>query len=309
MIQPPEWDDQRLEADRQESIERFRQERLREPVDLYASLVDEQRRIVEKLLEMTADLERMDDAELLEILTNETYRDSFRYLPGPPISEDDWKTLALAESLAPSRLQRDPATARRLADVVLAAIDRQRFPWLFEKREATQAERNAAVLASACLWAYQRVQAERRSSGKKRLEDSCEQCLQANGFRRVDRRPIRVPRDAPNPGTYCCETEVAGRRADFVVGLWDGRMGLIECKDSNSLVNSIKRLNNDTAAKASFWIQQFGQAAIVPLAVISGVFYHDSLTRAQQVGLRLVWEHGMDELGRWLQAVRRDAGA
>ena len=309
MIQPDQWDDKRLEKDRQKSIARFRKERLQEPVDLYTSLVDDQQGIFEELLEMTVDLQQMNEKAILSILTDTKYRDAFRYLAGPPISDDDWQTLAMVESLAPSRLERDPAMAKQLAHVVLAAIDRRRFPWLSEGREPTEAERNAAVLASACLRAYQKTQTERRSSGKKRLEGATEECLKANGFTQVDRRKIAVPRDAPDAGQYCGETEVAGRRADFVVGLWDGRMGLIECKDSNSLVNSIKRLNNDTAAKAAFWIKQFGEASVVPLAVISGVYYHESLVRAQTVGLRIVWEHGMNELGKWLATVKEDVGA
>lgn len=108
---------------------------------------------------------------------------------------------------------------------------------------------------------------------------------------------------------FCPETNVAGRRADFVVGLWDGRYALIECKDSNSLVNSVKRLNNDTAAKAVFWLEQFGTASVVPLAVISGVYYHESLEKAQQAGLRLIWEHGMEALAGWLRRVREAAQA
>jgi len=81
-------------------------------------------------------------------------------------------------------------------------------------------------------------------------------------------------------------------------------MALIECKDSNSLVNSIKRLNNDTAAKAKHWLSQFGEAAVVPLAVISGAYYHHSLVQAQQAGLSLIWEHAIEELGAWLTTVK-----
>jgi hypothetical protein len=309
MIQPERWDTERLEQDRQVSITRFREERLREPVELYTSLVDDRLGVVKELLKITVDLRQMNEKAVLSILTDLRYRDAFRYLAGPPISDDDWQTLATVESLAPSRLGQDPALARRLADVVLAAVDSRRFPWLLEEREPTEAERDAALLASACLWAYQKTQTERRSSGKRRLEGATEECLAANGFVQDERRRIQVPRDAPDAGHYCGETEVAGRRADFVVGLWDGRMALVECKDSNSLVNSIKRLNNDTAAKASFWITQFGEASVVPLAVISGVYYLESLTRAQNVGLRIVWEHGMDELGKWLSAVKNGPGA
>ena len=51
-----------------------------------------------------------------------------------------------------------------------------------------------------------------------------------------------------------------GRKADFVVCLYDGRKMPLECKVSNSSTNSVKRLNNDAAVKAVRWIQGFGTA-------------------------------------------------
>ena len=258
---------------------------------------------------MTSDLRRIESDRGLELLSDERYRNALRYLAGPPISEDDWKTLSLADSFSESRLRANPEWAARLVDVVLDAVDRRRFPWLAEQREPTAVERDAAVLASACLWAHQRTQTIRRASGKGRLEGATQRCMEGAGLAEVPRRRIRVLRDAPEPGMFCPETDVAGRRADFVVGLWDGRYALIECKDSNSLVNSVKRLNNDTAAKAVFWLEQFGTASVVPLAVISGVYYHESLEKAQQAGLRLIWEHGIEALAGWLRRVREAAQA
>jgi hypothetical protein len=76
---------------------------------------------------------------------------------------------------------------------------------------------------------------------------------------------------------------------------------MVECKDSNSLVNSIKRLNNDTAAKATRWIRTFGERAVVPVAVISGVYYLKSLMSAQEAGLSLFWEHDIGLFADWLK--------
>ncbi len=307
MIDPPIWDEQRLERDRREAIALFRKERLEEPVDLYASLVQDQRAVVDALLEATADLRDLDDAALLRVLTDDRARDAFRYLAGPPVSQDDWRTLAEAGSMAAARLRDDPGALRRLAGVILESIDAERFPWIAEKRCPTPAERDAAVLASACMWAYQRTQTERRSSGKKRLEGATEQRLLQIGFRPAEKRSVRLLRDAPEPGTFCGEVSVVGRRSDFVLGLWDGRHALIECKDSNSMVNSIKRLNNDTAAKADFWLKQLGSRSVVPVAVISGVFSLDSLRGAQEMGLRLFWAHEMNEFAEWLKRIKATA--
>ena len=60
--------------------------------------------------------------------------------------------------------------------------------------------------------------------------------------------------------------------AAVVVRLWDGRLMPIECKVSNSQVNSIKRLTNDAAVKARIWIDDLGRNNVVPAAILSGVF-------------------------------------
>ena len=222
-------------------------------------------------------------------------------------SEDDLETLAEVRSLVPSRLRTDPYALKRLAEVVLRCLDRQCFPWIAEGRLPSRDERAAAVLASACLMAYQRVQADRRRSGKERLEGAVRACLVASGLQEVARRDVRLLSDAPAAGSFCGESSCAGRRADYVVGLWDGRHMLVECKDSNSLVNSIKRLNNDTAAKAAYWIRTFGERAALPVAVISGVYYLDSLKRAQEAGLTIFWAHGLARFSAWLDSLRRSA--
>ena len=76
----------------------------------------------------------------------------------------------------------------------------------------------------------------------------------------------------------------------------------IECKVSNSFTNSVKRLNNDAAAKAVAWISQFGTLGVVPVAVISGVYKLGNLIDAQNSGLTLFWAHDLDQLLDWIKA-------
>jgi len=76
----------------------------------------------------------------------------------------------------------------------------------------------------------------------------------------------------------------------------------IECKVSNSATNSVKRLNNDAAAKAERWISQFGKAQVVPVAVLAGVFKVLNLEQAQDLGLTLFWSHDLDKLGAFIES-------
>lgn len=98
-----------------------------------------------------------------------------------------------------------------------------------------------------------------------------------------------------------------GRKADIIVGLWDNRIMPIECKVSNSAVNSVKRLNNDAAVKAETWVRDFGQIQVVPTAVLSGAYNLHNLVNAQKRGLTLFWAHNLKSMVQWIEETH-DAG-
>lgn len=78
----------------------------------------------------------------------------------------------------------------------------------------------------------------------------------------------------------------------------------IECKVSNSALNSVKRLNNDAAAKAAQWLDALGRNQVVPSAVLSGVFNKHNLQDAQNAGLTIFWAHNLKPLGRFIRATQ-----
>ncbi len=95
------------------------------------------------------------------------------------------------------------------------------------------------------------------------------------------------------------------RKADFIIGVPDGRIMALECKVSNSALNSIKRLNNDAAIKAEIWRQDFGDRNVVPAAVLAGVYKSSHLESAQERGLCLFWSHSLElQLVKWLDQTR-----
>lgn len=79
----------------------------------------------------------------------------------------------------------------------------------------------------------------------------------------------------------------------------------MECKVSNSSTNSVKRLNNDAAAKAESWLDDFGRANIVPTAVLSGVYKTHNLINAQERGLTLFWAHEIGSMVEWIRTTRQ----
>lgn len=78
----------------------------------------------------------------------------------------------------------------------------------------------------------------------------------------------------------------------------------IECKVSNSATNSVKRLNNDAAAKAEAWLKDFGTRQVVPTAVLGGVYKLRNLEDAQDRRLALFWAHRLNELTDWIETTR-----
>ena len=97
---------------------------------------------------------------------------------------------------------------------------------------------------------------------------------------------------------------VGSRKADVPVRLFDGRLMPVECKVSNSALNSVKRINNDAAVKAKTWKFELGVNQVVPVAMLSGVFKVSNLMQAQGDGLTLFWAHKLDSLGEFINATR-----
>lgn len=307
MISPPRWTTEELREARDRAEARFREERLQEPLEMYLGLFDEYQGVVEELLESTVDLTALDEKAVGEIISSREALWAFRFLAGPPVSTDDLKTLA-ETPLSPKALKRDPDARRRILEVVKMGLDRRRFAWLPEGREPSEAERRAAVVASAALIATSKTQANRRNEGKSEQEAAVKKALAATGMTEVNARQIRTFEDAPAAGEYCGESTLGSRRADIVVRLWDNRVMPIECKVSNSAVNSVKRLNNDAAVKAGTWTKDFGTLHMVPAAVLSGVYELYNLEDAQSRGLTLFWAHAPEQLTDWIAKTKENKG-
>jgi hypothetical protein len=307
MNQPPVWSSQDLDLYRQQSIDLFRRFRLEEPLENYTLAFDEYRSAVENLIELSVDLSQLrQQAE--HILSEPENEEIVRCLTGPPISKDDLKTLIGMRSITRSRIRAEPAFAREVIDLIMNGLDQRRFPWVRDGRDPTEAEKLAAVIASAALLANRRVGTARRHLGKSQQEQAVADMLTAIQWKSVKRRRVTNLEDAPQPGEFCGESNVCGNNADLVVRLMDRRLLLVECKVSNSAVNSIKRLN-DAKKKATEWKKDLGEAIALPAAVLSGVFDLKTLQQTQSRGLTLFWGHDLDQMAKWIQDARLDPPA
>ena len=299
MKAPPIWTKQELDDARVRAEEHFRQDRHTEPLELYLDLFDDYQGVVEEVLEQTVDLAQL-RAEALGLLADKRKLEVLRYLSGPPVSEDDLKILVQAKSLTASRL--DSNLLDRLVSFIQDWHDRRRFPWVKESWEPDEPDRKAAILATTALLAMRRLETMRRNQGKKIQEELVATQLRRSRFDPVSTRRVTTLSKAPEPGQFCRESIFGSRKADFIIGLPDGRTMALECKVSNSATNSIKRLNNDAAAKAITWRTEFGTVQVVTAAVLGGVYGLRNLVDAQTAGLTIFWSHDLSAMLAWMHS-------
>jgi XamI restriction endonuclease len=255
----------------------------------------------ERLLKQLDEGARLSDDALAGVFRDDL-GEALRYLAGPPISDDDLRVIAELDSLSPAKLAKDSRALARIRDVVLRVLDPYRFPWIAADRQPTSAEQEAALLASSVLLAAQRVETERRMTGKDNQEGMVKVFLRGLGLEEAPAMAIQSVVKGPGAGRFCGECLLGDRKADVVVRLADTRLLAIECKVSNSATNSIKRLNNDAAVKAKYWLDKFGPAHVVPAAVLSGVFKVLNLEQSQERGLSLFWAHDLARLGAFIES-------
>jgi hypothetical protein len=306
-VTPRLWSAHELSLEAQRSLEDFRRRRLAEPTLRYAQLLRQEKTAVRRLIRVLTPVnpDNPDPAALAAIIDNPDLFDALRYVAGPPVSTDDLGVLVTASTtrLTKGRLRKDPDLAHQTLSLICQLTDGNRFPWVKPRRKATFSEVKRAVYATASLHASQRIQTERRAYGRV-VEGMLAAALLDAKFTKLspgNGNKVDAPNQLPKPKTFFGECTLRGRKTDLLIGLSDGRAVAVEAKDSASVVNSVKRVLNDTAAKAKHWAGKFGET-VVPVALLSGVFGVDNLQTAQDSGLYLVWSHDLEGFLSWVEA-------
>lgn len=302
------WTAEQIANDAATARNDFRRRRFAEPKSRYLGAFAEfetaNRWLVERLgslLDSDADA-----SELREVLADENLSSALRYIGAPPISSDDLKTLA-ESALTTRSLESNAFECARVRDVLRNIVDPKRFPWFEADRAPNPEEKRAAVLASSVLGAAQRVHTARRGDERAAVEGAVRGLLEGMGFELCLQRPrsgiqsLRL--DAPAAGKFMLTVNLGADNADVVVGLADGRVLAIECKGSNSEINSRKRLNKEAAQNARAWVARFGDE-VVPAAAIQGVFKPAYIAEAQETPMVIFWGHRLADLRDFIASCR-----
>lgn len=290
---PPRWTEAEIVRDCRLALEAFVERRLLEEGRPYRAAFVERLRLLERLFSETGDLR-----ELEAVAGMRMYLNALRYLAGPPLSSDDLDTLARAR-----RFARVPAPVRATA-IIAHLLDPLRFAWIGEDRAPTSIERHRALRWTAGLWAVETVRTGRRGEESRDQENVVAAVIEADGFvrQRIGRRVNRL--DQVEMGCYTREVNLGGLKCDVSVRLHDGRLLALECKVSNSELNSVKRLIREAGGKAGQWQRLFG-IQVVTAAVLRGVFRPLNVVSAQEdYGIAILWEHNLKPLRRFLRAAR-----
>jgi hypothetical protein len=287
-----------LDQDRQASLEAFIRERGAEGTAAYRAAFTALEPVVKRIFALTEDLRHLTPGVLLRDMD---LLGAARYLAVPPISEDDLRTLSGTERRSGSLGQ---GRATRLITILRSAMDPIRLPWLTEARAPLDVEREHAIRWTAGIWAVERIRTQRRSQSSRRQEMAVARLLEEARYTpHAGLRRIGGLDDLPG-GAFCKEVLLAGTKCDVAVRIHDGRLLALECKVSNSAINSVKRLIRETGGKARIWREEFGRW-VIPGAVLSGVYKLTNLAEAQNDHrLTLFWEHDLSPLRRFVQARR-----
>ncbi|MFZ5791352.1 MAG: XamI family restriction endonuclease [Pseudomonadota bacterium] len=304
---PNTWTDEELTKHAERSLHAFVDRRLAEPGTKYLEHIAARRKSIERLFKLLNPIDptNPDPAVVQAILLDDDLSDSLRYMAGPPISEDDLGVVVTRSTkrLTKKAIKNDPALAQAVLKLICRIADSSRAPWVREQRKPRAHEIKQAIRATAALHAAQTMQTERRRYGREVEAQLCNR-LQIEGFQKTPAPKggkVNAPKDYPKAKSFYGECTVYGRKTDLLIGLPDGRIVAVEAKDSSSVVNSVKRVLNDTAAKAKAWGVKAGEQ-LVPVALLSGVFGVENLSAAQKSGLYLVWAHDLDSFVVWLAA-------
>lgn len=300
------WSEEHVAADVAQASADFRARRLGEPLSRYLAAFDSALPHNEAMIGRLIELLAGEDTTLLRNLwADEPGRTAFRYLGAPPISMDDLETLAEAKLNATTGKSKEATD--RLLSVLRAILDPRRFPWVGQHRQPTASERKAAVVATTSLVASQRLQTLRRGDEKSMIEGAVGGLLIGLGWTAAPARPARgiqnLLNDSPPARTFLKQCNLATDNADVVIRLDDGRLLAIECKGSNSSINSRKRLNKEAVQNARAWLTRFGDQ-VVPAVALQGVFNERYVLEAQSTPMLIFWSHRLEDIQHFVEQAR-----
>lgn len=287
IIGEPYWSDDELENDRQFSIQRFIDERLDEYRQPYVAIFQNYKERVRKLLDETDDLQNLEPDTFLK---QPELAEPARYIGSPPVSKDDLETLSGGSVFVKNI---DEEVAEEMCEVLESVSDPYRFEWLEENRNPEEHEKEKAIEWTAGLWCVQQVRTQRRTESSQEQENAAKEFLRSQGLEEHNIKRLNEIDELP-VGQFSGETDIGGSKCDIPIRVTEEKLLAIECKVSNSEVNSIKRLLHEVGDKKEDWKSELGED-VITAALLKGVFKQKHLKQAQEKGITIFWTHDLEK--------------
>lgn len=310
---PDSWTHTELKKDAKIARQRFVKERLAAlPSEraTYTRLVTAQASAARLLLKASDNLRSINATALRD----RKCLNLARYVAVPPISLDDLDTItdSCFEAWVGQTTERGARPTDeafdRAADFISQRLDRSRAPWLSRTPPVPKAaELDSFVMWIASLPAMSGVVTSRRTERAKSQEELTRRAVEVARYTPVvPPSPLRNPLREMDPGTFSLKSRSLTRTSiDVPVRLRAGHpTGLdflaVECKVSNSTLNSRKRLL-EVNRKREVWDRSGLRYRHRTAAVIAGVFDVERLVETQDDGVMIFWEHRLRDLTRYVR--------
>ena len=178
-ISPPRWSVDELESGRQGALAEFVSSWGAEGMQRYIDTVEQLSEPLRRLFVASNDLS---DLTAATFMADASLVAAARFVTAPPVSADDLRTLigGTLSAKAPNTER-----AKRAAEIVRMAWDPLRFPWLGERRSATDIERTTAIKWTASIWAIETMRTYHANISAERV--SAKTRTQSRGGARVVR--------------------------------------------------------------------------------------------------------------------------
>lgn len=228
-----------------------------------------------------------------------------RQMLAPPLSQDQFVVPCplYRKSAENTRRPLTETESRAVADTFLAWRDRRLTRWLNDDRRPTPAEIRRLIYAVSPLLAGQIHLTSRRTQSATVQEEAVVDLLLSKHWEKlpsqmVDRRATLGAKQFMKKTRFA--TKSRPQEVDIACGLGDTNVLAMECKVSNDVTNSVKRIN-DVLKKATAWREHWG-SFVQPAALLQGRIAFRDVERLMQADVRVFWSHDLPRFERWIDS-------
>lgn len=229
----------------------------------------------------------------------------FRFMSAPPISQDQFKLLCptYAKGKENSGSALSAADAAVVAASILGARNKRLTRWLDRGGGPKTVEVREVLHAVSPLLAQQILATVRRNRMSAIQEGEVLSLLQAKGWTPMSSALIATLSTVPAKH-YMHKTRFATKtqpqEVDVACGLGKDVIVAMECKVTNDVTNSVKRVN-DVLKKAKGWQDHFA-SFVHTAALLQGVIAPRDVNRLLDANVEVFWSHKLEDFDAWIDA-------